>query len=435
MEKSNQAISVERQHKSKTEGLAQGQNQGETLVKIGILTYHAPYNFGANLQALASSRFLEGKGHEVKIIDYLREESVATYREKVPKEQWTGHDEFVRRSFSLTRHVSTQQGLCEVVKEEKFNGIIVGADAVWSFPKDRKEVPAYFMDWLFETPDIANIPVASMSVANMSGGYDHLSEDLKQQLRNSISKFTALTVRDDWTKESVNRHLFSGKQVVQTINPDPVLCLPGYVANSLDQNDFAKQITRPFFLFTLPKNAQILANWLEKFKAIANENGYLIGELPLPDGPSNLRYDFSIPYPIDPLDWFFWIGRASGFVGLRFHAVISAIATGTPFFSIDSYGQIPFVPKLFNRFGFYRIGRKFNTKSKIHQLLKHTPFEANRVYQGRGLAGTSPAVVFDRLTQNSTAEIQSLQQELSASYEKNMNWILDRFNAVSKENR
>jgi len=41
-------------------------------MKIGILTYHAPYNFGANLQAYTTSLYLKSLGHDPMIIDYGR---------------------------------------------------------------------------------------------------------------------------------------------------------------------------------------------------------------------------------------------------------------------------------------------------------------------------------------------------------------------------
>ena len=39
-------------------------------MKIGILTYHACYNYGANLQAFALQQTLLHLGHDCEIIDY-----------------------------------------------------------------------------------------------------------------------------------------------------------------------------------------------------------------------------------------------------------------------------------------------------------------------------------------------------------------------------
>lgn len=40
-------------------------------MRIGILTYHRPYNFGATLQSIATRYFLTTNGHEVVYIDYF----------------------------------------------------------------------------------------------------------------------------------------------------------------------------------------------------------------------------------------------------------------------------------------------------------------------------------------------------------------------------
>lgn len=39
-------------------------------MKIGIITFHASFNYGSMLQAWALQTFLEKQGHEVKIINY-----------------------------------------------------------------------------------------------------------------------------------------------------------------------------------------------------------------------------------------------------------------------------------------------------------------------------------------------------------------------------
>ena len=41
-------------------------------MKIGILTFHRPANFGANLQAYCSMCYLRSLGYEAKVIDYVR---------------------------------------------------------------------------------------------------------------------------------------------------------------------------------------------------------------------------------------------------------------------------------------------------------------------------------------------------------------------------
>ena len=41
-------------------------------MKIGILTFHRPANFGANLQAYSTYTYLSSLGYDVKVIDYVK---------------------------------------------------------------------------------------------------------------------------------------------------------------------------------------------------------------------------------------------------------------------------------------------------------------------------------------------------------------------------
>lgn len=391
-------------------------------MKIGLLTYHTPYNFGANLQAFASSQYIASLGHEVKIIHYKR---VDNYRKTVPKEQWCGHDNFINNRLPLTAIATNEEDLVNLVLKEKFDGIIVGADAVWSYFPKRTRIPVYFMDWLFQSNQICNIPVASMSVAHMGKGFKYLNDDERKKVRNAIDKFSYITVRDKWTQRVVNKHLFKGHNRVVHLNPDPVFNIDRFILDAWDRKGLVKE-NQKFILLTLPNNRYRFKRWLSKFKQYANNKGYLAGELPLPEGVSGLNFDFTVPYPIDPIQWYLWLKNANGFAGLRFHAVVSCITTGTPFYSIDSYGSSSLYIKILNKLGFYRLGGAFDQNSKIYNLLKDTTFQKNRIHGN--IANISPRKVFDLIMQCNQAELVLQKEKLVNLFENKLKSILSEFN-------
>jgi|GEM_PF-1067146 len=395
-------------------------------MKLGILTYHAPYNFGANLQAYTTVLYLKSLGHDPKIIDYGRDATMRVYRAMVPKEQWEGHDVFVENKLPLTKSASNKQELIDLVREERFDGIIVGADAVWSYSKRNKEMPVYFLDWLFNTSDISHIPAATMSVANMSKGFKHLGQEEITQLKDVITKFSYLTVRDNWTRRAVNKHIFGGKNIVDVLNPDPVFILKDLITDKFFTQGLISDIDK-YLLFTLPKKTKQSQRWFNTFKKLANSAGYKVGELPLPEGKSGIEFDFSIPYPIDPIQWYLWLVNSSGFIGLRFHAVVSCISAGVPFISIDSYGCSAFIVKVIYRLGFYRLSRTFDSRSKIYQLLKHSKFKDNRVHGLNDLTGSNAEKKFNNFIETNCEDINILCQSLKSIYTKNMKNILDVF--------
>ena len=113
-------------------------------MKIGILTFHRPSNFGANLQAFSSASYFSSLGHTVKIIDYTRTGDLA-YKKSVDEQQFLAHQQFVEQRLPLTQQVFDEMGLCEVVRTEQFDSILIGADAVWRAPQDNC---IYFAKWL-----------------------------------------------------------------------------------------------------------------------------------------------------------------------------------------------------------------------------------------------------------------------------------------------
>ena len=48
-------------------------------MRIGVLTFHFPDNFGAVLQAYALQKYLEDRNHEVSIINYVPESVFKSY--------------------------------------------------------------------------------------------------------------------------------------------------------------------------------------------------------------------------------------------------------------------------------------------------------------------------------------------------------------------
>ena len=395
-------------------------------MKIGVLTYHSGYNFGANLQAFTTFRYLQSIGHEVKIIDFNRQETRIINRNFVPKAQWFGHDSFIENELPLTRHIDNKEDLCSLIMDESFDGIIVGADAVWSYPQSCSEIPVYFLDWLFNNSKICHIPAASLSVANMSNGFKHLNRTQIKQLKECLLKFKYISVRDNWTKTTVTKHVFSGVDINVLLNPDPVFCMDSFITTKWDNLKLVNS-NEKFILVSLG-TSKTLIKWAKRFKKAANRAGYLLGELPLPEGSSGIDCDFKVPYPINPIQWYLWLKNCDAYIGLRFHAVVSCITVGTPFYSVDSYGNRHIINSIINKLGFYRLGRMFDHKSKIFNLLKNTHFENFRV-NSIGLGGVNPRKLIRLLESVEKSSLIALKEMNSSIFKKNIGIILNVFRA------
>lgn len=397
-------------------------------MKIGILTFHRPANFGANLQAYSTMCYLSSLGHEVRVIDYVRQADFE-YKHKVDIKQYEAHKLFVEARLSLTEQATSGEDLCRIVKQEAFDAILIGADAVWRSPKDNN---IYFAEWLFENEDINQVAVASISPAHMGNGYCTIPEDRRRGIHDCLSRFRYITVRDAWTKKVVNRDIFGGDVFVKNVNPDPVFTLFRFVGN---EQWFDKgQTPKGYYLMSLPKNwvdrgkfADKKKKWFALFKAYVNRAGYKLVELPIPEGKSGMKFDYTIDYPIDPLQWFLWIKNAKAFCGLRFHAIVSSISNGTPFYSIDSYGDNSRTSKILDFLGLHNLARKRDVKSKIYNLLQGTTLERNRC--GAMIECESPKKVFRILESTTTMEVIKIRDGNLAVFDQNLSEMLK---AVSK---
>ena len=133
-------------------------------MKFGILTYHAPCNFGANLQAFCSANFFALRGYDVKIINYIRPgDESADY---CVREQFIGHWNFSQNILPVTRPVGAE-GIISVIKEEKIDILVLGADAIWN----KNDLEVFDVGWLWKS-EIANlVKIVCLSPAFMGQSY------------------------------------------------------------------------------------------------------------------------------------------------------------------------------------------------------------------------------------------------------------------------
>lgn len=398
-------------------------------MKIGVLTFHRPANFGANLQAYATTCLIKDAGHDVKVIDYLRLEDMA-YKNNIPLEQYQAHQKFVETHLPLTRQISEEVEIPEVVIEEKFDAIIVGADAVWRKPKDNN---IYFCQWLKDNPRLKNVAIASLSPAHMGNGFKDLDSLSKSRIKDDLLRFNFITVRDSWTGNVINRDIFDGEGFNYLINPDPVIILSDFVKHEKLESRGIE--LKKYFLMTLPHNwckagklSKLKLEWFRKFKGIVNEAGFSLVELPLPEGESGLKFDYTVRGGIDPIQWFLWIKNAKAFCGLRFHAIVSSISCGTPFFSMDSYGDNSRISIALDLLRLHSIARKRDSKSKIFQLLANTGMSGFRT--GQLIETESPAKIFRMLNSINEEQVLTLRREKASIFTSNFSKLLEAIKHV-----
>ena len=349
-------------------------------MKIGILTFFAGCNFGENLQVYTSQQFFKALGHEVWVLNY-RKDYIPYHYDRFPCEQAMAHKSFAEKRLNLTKMLS-QNDLLGYIQENDFDVVAFGADAIWN-KRVREDLFVYSAQWLIGVNLKRDLKIIGISPAFMGDSYLDLTKEERESFKRGIQRFTYLNVRDSWTRDIVNREIM-GSDYIHILNPDPVFLLNDYCTDKWD-NGKCSLSKGSYMAITLPCGIRgweryKTKKWLSALRKILHDKGLLLVELPLPEGVSGFEeFDQTVPYPIDPLQWFLHLKNAKAFIGLRFHAVVSCISACTPFFSLDVYGHIPRWLSYLNRIGIHRWDRILNTGSKIRNLLEGSGLENYRI--------------------------------------------------------
>lgn len=199
-------------------------------MKIGILTYHRAYNYGAFLQAYALKSYIEDMGHNVSFIDYwpLLHENI--YRHTAKND---GIRSFIRNmlltrkralryrqyKLSLKKYLGISGNPIRTpdkLQNIEYDLIIYGSDQIWW--KDRLESEGF--DLVYWGQHVSN-SIRKVSYAASMGVID-LTEKDKTQIKEYLKSFSAISVRETRLQEVLQP--LTNKPIKTVL--DPTLLLP-----------------------------------------------------------------------------------------------------------------------------------------------------------------------------------------------------------------
>lgn len=178
-------------------------------MKIGILTYHACYNYGACLQAYALQQAIKKKYTECDIIDYQSKQLIDINHPfcKVPKHpkefvknitrlpyykqlerRQKLFEDFINKTQKLGRRCSTNKEVEKVCSE--YDCIVCGSDQTWNLdPSIRYETPLYYMNF----PKVQR----RITYATSFGSWVKNFPTREKELLPWIEQFDALSMREE----------------------------------------------------------------------------------------------------------------------------------------------------------------------------------------------------------------------------------------------
>lgn len=404
-------------------------------MRIGILTYGRVANFGANLQSASTYKYLEKQGHTPIYIYYLPKDfydRIEENRKKNPQIQ--AHYDFfdsVVRNQTLLCH--TTDDINKEIRRNEIEAIIIGSDAVLqhhpliSRIALRKNIFPFRIvpvtsDRLF--PNVfwgygisGNIKKALMSVSCQNSEYKYFSYSTKTKMNEAISHFDYISVRDSWTQKMLY-HINSKIKV--PITPDPVF------AFNYNMEEFIPAKKDILSRYGLPKKYVLISMFgqtvsplaLNSIKNLFAERGISCVALPMPDeGVSFVHdFDFVIPSPLSPIDWYALIKYSCGYIGENMHPIVCCLHNAVPCYSIDNWGATNFWGK-----------PKQNGSSKVEDIMRIFKVEKFRSTSIKGYSDVTPSQIVDAIIKFPTTEVSLMSKKYFQLYLDMMISIFDTF--------
>lgn len=178
-------------------------------MKVGILTYHFAYNYGAMLQAYALQQTVIKLGHTCNLIDYRPYAIDKAYHFYFKDIIFAPHkffynifenenkgkkfDQFMKDNLILSKKVKNSK----MINKKKYDAIITGSDQIWNLDISHNDF-IYFLDGI---EDSVNKIAYAPSIKN----YDVL-EKYKYKIGKLLSKYDYLSGRENDVVEFIESH-------------------------------------------------------------------------------------------------------------------------------------------------------------------------------------------------------------------------------------
>lgn len=301
-------------------------------MKIGILTFHRVYNYGAVLQAFSTQKILDDLGIENEIVDlsipkqrdytslystkngvkrFLKTLLLTPYHQKRKVREYK-FNEFISQMRLSAERYSSERDLNKI--NDIYDGFLVGSDQVWNVTKIAEASDGYFL--CFADDKKLKVSYAS-SIGNAS------YEDLMNK-KNYLSRFDNISCREQGGAKVLSKLI--GRDIPVVL--DPTLLV--------SKNDLLQMIrnykVRPYILYYSLDGHDKRKNNLKILEKIASKFGLDIKFI-TPEWP---KHDFGEDLiDVGPKDFLTILKNASLVCTNSFHGTVLSIKLNVPFFVLE----------------------------------------------------------------------------------------------------
>lgn len=187
-------------------------------MKIGILTYHYAYNYGALFQAVSLFDYLSRLGHEVYMIDY-RNANISKGYKLYPSTASNKNVKFYltlcfrmlmrgKRFYNFRKFTNDNLRLVSIDKLSDLDCVVIGSDQVWNTKLTAGYDAYYWGDFPFKGKKITY--AASMNAVE-------LTEDSKKYISKKLDNFSSVSVRESVMMQMLQP--LSNKKISLVLDP------------------------------------------------------------------------------------------------------------------------------------------------------------------------------------------------------------------------
>lgn len=197
-------------------------------MKVGILTFHNAYNYGAVLQTYATQEIVKSRGHDVEIINYHNQKVDRNYVKKIPRRKFyriplaligkyffnkrkEAYERFIDKYLHLTKEIIRST---EDVTLDKYDVILIGSDQLWNKKITGGWDKMYWGDFK-ASPNTRRI-AWSVCMNNID-----LDEEDLLFIKKHLENFDLISVRESDLLSFVSK--LTSKRIYQTLDPTMVL--------------------------------------------------------------------------------------------------------------------------------------------------------------------------------------------------------------------
>lgn len=324
-------------------------------LRVGILTFHRAYNYGAFLQSFASSREMSKHGHQTEIIDFTPSSLMDGYKPiKIFENRMieTNHPIIFyiknviykivnygyinkKNLFELVRNqsiwedmdkiplsekcfISDQRDIFNQYFGEKYDLIVVGSDAIWN----DYQIKCPYIYYLENTKCRYKVSYAA-SAYGMS--YERKSSEQLAHISELLEDFDLIACRDEYTENEVRK--ISKKSVYHT-------CDPTFFLNASDFDEYAESAKEKLINAGVDFSKKLVflmgdANVGKVARAALSDQYALIGIYNY-----NRYADINIPN-LTPFEWAASFRFFEFTITSYFHCSIFSLLSGIPVVAID----------------------------------------------------------------------------------------------------